>query len=188
MYYTQNRLLRTATRASIVETWTPGAYLDELNSYGNNNIEDSRLSVDERTMVFATVAGNGKWDMNIASRPDTTVPFGNIRPLSELNTSSHDNGASLSADGLTIYFDSDRSGGWNIYQAARMNINDPFGTPQIISSLTGFVGPTITMDGQTMLLTDTDSNWDIYASYIIPEPATILLLGIGGLLLKKPKR
>lgn len=187
MYYTQNELLRTASRVSVVDTWTPGDYLDELNAYGNYNIEDSQLSVDECTIVFASIDSYGNWDMNIATRANTTDPFSNIRPLSELNTEFHDNGASLSADGLSIYFHSDRSGEHNIYLAARASISDLFGTPEVISSLSGFAQPTISMDGQTMLLINPGSNWDIYAS-AIPEPATIVILGIGGLLLGRSKR
>jgi hypothetical protein len=163
MYYTQSRKLRIATRASVDSPWSPGSYIDELNTI--SNVEDCKLSDDERTIVFGALSDIGTWDMYIASRPNKNVPFGNIRNLTELNTISHDNGASLTADGLRIYFYSDRNGQMNVYTAVRSSINEPFGSLEIIPLFTGFCQPRICMDGATMLFVKTRPNWDIYVSY-----------------------
>lgn len=182
MYYTYDSKLRVTTRSSTTSTWSAGQYLTELNTVGR--VEDSRLSADECTIVFQSAPVGGQYDMYIASRSDTSSPFSNIRNLSELNTSFNDGGASLSADGLTIYFGSDRSGQRNVYTATRSSISDLFSLPQVIPTFAGFGAPRISMDGQTMLLWN---NWDVYVS-TIPEPATMALLTLGGLMLRRRMR
>ena len=54
-----------------------------------------------------------------------------------VNSSSLDAGASISADGLSFYFDSDRSGGYgnnDIWVATRETINEPWGEPANLGS------------------------------------------------------
>ena len=64
-------------------------------------------------------------------RANADFTFGeptNLGPT--VNTSRDENGLSISADGLTVYFGSARSGGegdHDIYQATRPTVNEPFG-------------------------------------------------------------
>jgi hypothetical protein len=47
----------------------------------------------------------------VAARADRASPFGTATHVAELSSSSDDWAAALSADGLTIYFSSNRAGG-----------------------------------------------------------------------------
>jgi hypothetical protein len=182
LYFTENWQFEMSTRASTSSPWSAGTALTILNAIGS--VESPHISPDELTIVFDSPNGTGDmggYDMYIATRSNTSSPFGNIRDLSELNSSKNDYGASLSADGLTIYFCSDRSGQVYCYQATRAGKNDPFGNPQQMSFPVGFACPTISADGKTMLL---GTNYDLYVS-TIPEPATLLILSLGGIMLRR---
>jgi len=65
-----------------------------------------------------------------------------------------DSGPSISADGLTLYFHSNRTGGygsWDIYMTTRATKNDPWGPPvnlgAKVNSSSADVGPWISPDG-----------------------------------------
>jgi hypothetical protein len=174
LYYSEHWEFKVSTRASLNAVWSSGQPLSELNVLGS--IEDPKLSAGECSIVFHSPFisdGKGGYDLYTASRPNTSVPFENIRNLSELNTSGDDVSPSLSADGLTIYFTSTQS---LIYKATRSSVNDFFGAPEVMSFPAGFTSA-ISMDGSTMLL---EKNYDLYVS-TIPEPTTLLLLGLGSL-------
>src|SRR5262249_30317000 len=55
--------------------------------------------------------GLGSYDLWLATRASFDEPFGSPIPLAEINSSSNDYSPTLTADGLTIYFSSERSGG-----------------------------------------------------------------------------
>lgn len=54
-------------------------------------------------------AGNG--DVWSATRASTTLPFTNAAPIAEVNGASRETSSAISADGLTLWFGSDRPGG-----------------------------------------------------------------------------
>jgi Tol biopolymer transport system component len=72
------------------------------------------------------------------ARCDPTKPFGAPVALDALNTSSTEDGASLSPDERTIYFGSDRPGGTgksDLYVATRASRDDFFGGPVAIAGV-----------------------------------------------------
>jgi len=182
LYYNSDWSFKMSTRQSVNATWSSGSYITSLNNIGR--VETLKLSSDELTAIFDSPDGpnvKGGYDMYIATRTDKNAPFANIRLLTELNTSAHDNGASITGDGLTIFFQSTRSGQMFCYKATRNSLADAFGTPEQLPFAAGFGIPTISADGKTLLLA---YNNDIYISSI-PEPATMMLLGLGALCLRK---
>lgn len=89
----------------------------------------------------------------------------------DINTTFVDGCASHTADGLTIYFNSDRDGSHEIYTASRSSSSDGFGSPQKlpapINTATGTeVCPTISRSGKSLyfLSSRDDSAGDIVVS------------------------
>jgi len=67
-----------------------------------------------------------------AVRPSPTAPWQLTGLVSELGDGQY---ASISADGLTIYFDSDRTGNREIYKATRSSRGAPFGASSLVTEL-----------------------------------------------------
>ncbi len=72
------------------------------------------VSADGRTMVFSSSRGGGQGDEDlwISSRPRAGAPWGEPANLGPpINTEGRDSTPSVSADGLTLVFQSNRAGG-----------------------------------------------------------------------------
>ncbi len=63
----------------------------------------------------------------VATRSNSNGPFESVSILAEINSSSNDNPGGISSDGLTLYFGSNRSGNFGMYQATRADLSSPFG-------------------------------------------------------------
>jgi Tol biopolymer transport system component len=112
------------------------------------------LSPDQLELYF----NNGTVPIRIsrARRPTVTSPWVVEGVVADLVGSGVDDGyASLSPDGLTIYFESDRGGAIEIYSATRPDLGSPFGTAAAFASAdlgtltTG--DPDISFDGATFV-------------------------------------
>ncbi len=187
MYYTREWRIMFTQRSSIDQPWSAGTVVSEFSTYSYR----SRLTDDELTMVFTKTDGSqGGEDLYIATRPDKISPFGNVRSLSELNTSVSDDAGWISPDGLSIYFESTRNGPCQLFYATRSSINDPFGDVQHLTEFDYDLGPvaepTFCMAAEALFFARREyiSVSDIFVSYI-PEPATMLLLTAGALLLRR---
>jgi hypothetical protein len=166
-------VLRLSQRDSMYEPWPTGVQIPEINSLGW--IESVSLTADELILVFSgrnIAGGQGGRDIWMASRPDTSLPFGNVVNLSELNTSSNDGSASVSPDGLTVFFASDRNGLGQIFTAARPSLDAPFGSPELLSVLdspgSGNSQPALSSDGTALYFTRfyATERTDIWVSYL----------------------
>lgn len=71
----------------------------------------------------------------------------NLGPL--VNSSSGDAQPDLSLDGLSLFFDSDRSGTWEIWMTTRATKDDPWGEP-VNLGLGESGGPSISADGLSL--------------------------------------
>jgi hypothetical protein len=109
-------------------TFTTSAAVSPLNSAGNETF--LRLSNDELTAYFARQ--NPDEVVQVATRPSTTAPFSAPAPLpitgnGTLETTS----PTVTADGLTMYFTSSRTGtlgARDIWRATRTVTTTNFGT------------------------------------------------------------
>lgn len=195
MYYhdeSEGWSIKVSQRASVNDPWPEGTTVN-LDSI-SDPIRPS-LSSNELIMVFDRFDTAGGRNIYMATRPDKNSTFGNIRSLTEINTAAAEADPFLSPDGLSIYYDDIDSGG--IYKATRqsLNDNDPFGNVQRLTFLDmpgrHSYHPAISSDGMAIYFAsslDSLPYADIYVSYNVPEPATLFLLGIGGVLLRRSRR
>ncbi|MBI1785203.1 PD40 domain-containing protein, partial [Candidatus Sumerlaeota bacterium] len=114
---------------------TPANLGSGINS-GTNEVHGC-LSSDQLEIFF--VRSTGVWDSNDlyrATRASTASPFGAAAAVTELNTGSYSESYPyLTADGLRIYFSSDRptSQGDDIWTATRPSVGSPFGAPSRVA-------------------------------------------------------
>jgi Tol biopolymer transport system component len=129
------------------------------------------LSPDGLTLYFCDVPfdlspnGHGGADLWTATRATTYAPWGqraNMGPT--LNTSFDDGTPSISSDGLTLYFSSNRPGGsgaWDLWMTTRLSTSDPWGAPTNLGSPVnrsyGETFPSISTDGLELYF----SEWEV---------------------------
>lgn len=142
-----------ATRASRAAVFGTPVRVPELST---TKREAASSTTDNTTMVFESNR-NGNNDTFLVTRASAAVPWGTPATVASIATTSSDGSPALSADGLELYFDSDRGGDNEIFLATRPTINDPFGPPAAIAEL---AGPTfndsdvwISNDNRTLLFT-----------------------------------
>ena len=119
-----------ATRAAMGEPFSVQRAMVEANS----NFEDNGafVTADRLELFFFSrrPGGAGGRDLWVMRRPTATAVWGGPAPVGELNSSSDDYMPSLTADGLTIFFTSNRiAGGENLWFARRPSRTAPFGAP-----------------------------------------------------------
>jgi hypothetical protein len=142
-----------ATRTDIAQPFTGITVLATLNSSADET--DPFMSADGLRLVFSS-ARVASYDLYETTRPDRTSAFGAPTPIAELNTASDDLSPTLSADGLEMFFSSNRPGGpggFDVYSAHRPAIDQPFGTAQLVSELAtpgDDVNERLSLDGATL--------------------------------------
>lgn len=101
----------------------------------------ARLTPDMKTVFFHAALDGGPAVLHQATRSTVPGTFGNIMPIPGLQTL--DSGApaqaaypTLSNDGLSIYFESNRGGPVRIWYATRANTSAAFGEPVLVDALT----------------------------------------------------
>jgi len=98
------------------------------------------ISADGLTIVFdsARPGGYGQYDLWMATRPTIQDPWGppaNLGPM--INSSAMDYGARMADNGLALYFESDRPGGYgnrDLWVSTRPTTNDLWGPPANLGS------------------------------------------------------
>jgi Tol biopolymer transport system component len=89
------------------------------------------ISPDGLSIMFISNRGTS-FDLFRAGRPALDAPFGGIARISEVNSAAAERSAAWSADGLTLVFSSDRSGGQgshDLWLAHRTTTAAPFDPP-----------------------------------------------------------
>jgi hypothetical protein len=124
-----SRDLYVATRASLADAFTNTQLLANVNSAANDHLP--RLTADALTLVFTSTrsGGPGGADLWTATRDDVALDFDAPVPIEGVNTSADEESGVLSADQLTLVFDSSRSGGLggsDLWSATRSSTSSPF--------------------------------------------------------------
>ncbi len=130
-----------------------------INTTRNDYV--GRLSPDELTIYFASdresdAGGAPGIEIYVATRATTASAFSNPTKVAGVNTDYDEGDPSVSADGLTLYFQSFRSGtDQNIFVASRGSIDASFGDARPVPVNTTFndQDPWITVDGTELWFT-----------------------------------
>jgi hypothetical protein len=115
------------------------------------------ISHDERELFFTTLLPTQIME---ASRASAAASWGNVHTVSELDAGPSDGWPTLSRDGLTIYFESTRTGNGDIYMASRSALGQPFAAPTLVSELSEGPSdtdgdPDLSRDGLTIYMSST---------------------------------
>jgi hypothetical protein len=145
-----------ATRPDRASPFGLGQALPAPVNTGGEGTPD--LSLDGRSLYFysSRSGGAGNRDLYVATRSKDSADFGNVTPLTSLNTPDLDYQPWLSADELSIYFASGPAGSNDIFRATRGSTRDDFGQPQLVSELSSPSdegGLTVSSDGLEVILT-----------------------------------
>jgi beta-lactamase regulating signal transducer with metallopeptidase domain len=155
------------------------------------------ISPDGLTLYFVSNRDNpsqSQLDIYVAQRDLRTNPFGApVRLGSQVNTDFNEGGVEVSSNGLLLLFHSDRDGPsteQDIFYSARFSINEPWGPAQklgpTVNSANSAQGlPSISSEGRFLYYgaTSDPTNFntsDLFVVEIIPEPAAITLMIVGG--------
>jgi predicted secreted protein len=117
-------------------------------------------SADGLSLFFASQRpeGYGGWDLWVAERVTTEDPWEDPANLGlTVNTSSWEMGPSISADGLTLFFQSNRPnghGGQDLWAMARASTTEPWESPvnlgAPVNSADNEVGAGVSVNGTTL--------------------------------------
>ena len=121
------------------------------------------LSEDGLILVFRSDR-SGKSDLYESRRQSVDEPFGEAKPIEEVNTppgtvGSYLTGVGLSSDGLTLLYASNQGGqnrnAHDIFQTLRRDRNSPWEKPadlgQPVNTASGEIAPCLSPDGLTLL-------------------------------------
>ncbi|NQV33989.1 MAG: PD40 domain-containing protein, partial [Phycisphaeraceae bacterium] len=150
------------TRETLDEDWGEPVNLGPtintpVGEWGVSISSDS-LSLYFDTSQSGSVAIDDLW---VATRATTDDNWGNPVSLGPtVNSSADDYSPSISADGLSLYFTSGRSGGsgnYDLWVTTRQTIHDPWGTPvnlgPTVNSSVFDLFPGISVDGLALFFT-----------------------------------
>ena len=162
-----------ATRATVSDPWGEPSNLGPTINTSTDDVASS-MSFDGLVLYFYShirPGGHGLWDIWVSTRPTTNDAWGepvNLGPT--VNSSYSDGSPCISANGLLLFFFSNRPGGFgdqDIYMTRRATIDDDWGIPVNL-------GPTINSPAYDRTAT------------ILPDGSTLFFAssrpgGIGGL-------
>ena len=139
---------------------------------------DVSISVDGLSLYFTSnrPGGSGSYDIWVTTRESVQDPWGepvNLGPI--VNSPDWDHTAFISADGLTLFFSSNRPGGFgavDIWFTTRTTVSDPWTTPEnlgsTINSSAADAAVNISLDGLSLFFNSTRSGGyggqDLYVS------------------------
>jgi hypothetical protein len=130
----QDAPVDTGPACNLANPFSTPTILASLNNGDAGNTRGAHLSVDYLTAYYAYGS-----ELYFAAR---TTPSGDtfmnntlLSSLATVDAALVDNSPTVSSDGLTIYFSSNRSGVPQIYFATRTTITGAFGAPAVVTGL-----------------------------------------------------
>jgi len=155
--------------------------------------DNPTLTADLMEIYFTSDRVSNNGDVWFARRYDTNLPFGNPLPVNEVNTATFETSAAISADGLTLWFGSDRPGGvgsTDIWMSTRPNRLAAWSTPVNVIALNTAAEDIPRPPGQHGLVMPMASERDVtggYRTFLAVRPdinqpfdAMVLVAGLVG--------
>jgi Tol biopolymer transport system component len=150
-----------ATRASVADAFGTPTNVTALSSSDVDSAPE--LSSDGLTVYFHSIrfGGLGATDLYTATRPSLGAAFGTPTLMANVNSSGGDREPTVTADGLTLIFASNRGGGAgaeDLWMATRPDTASPFSAAVNISELnTNYFeqDPAISPDGMSLYFAGT---------------------------------
>ncbi len=150
------------TRATVSDPWGEP---ENLGPAVNSSVWDGEPSIssDELSLYFGSKrsGGYGGADIWVTTRATVSDPWGqaeNLGPI--INTPADDVDVCISADGLSLYIDSFREGGYgssDIWVSTRETLSDPWSEPINLGPTINTYGesaPSISADGLVLFFSD----------------------------------
>lgn len=103
-----------------------------------SHTDNPTLTADLREIYFTTDRVSGNGDVWFATRASADTPFAAPQPVDVVNSGGFETSAAISADGLTLWFGSDRAGGVgaiDVWVAQRSSREAPWSTPVNVVAL-----------------------------------------------------
>ncbi len=169
-------------RPSVDESW--GIYQNLGNTVNSSTFERYPvISADGRELYFTRTSGYDLFDADIwvARRQDEFADFDSVLKLPPNINEGSASAASLSPDGLHLFFSSDRNGGYgaiDIWMSTRADVNSPWRDPvnlgPKINSVDNEWHPWMSLDGGAMYFSRSPnadpSNADNWYASVVAEP------------------
>jgi thioredoxin 1 len=150
-----------SSRATTEDEWGRPVTLRSISSSYYEDHPD--ISPDGLSLYFCSqrLGGYGDSDLWVARRETKDSEWSEPVNLgASINSAHNDTAPCILADGLTLFFDSDRpdgQGSWDIWVSTRQTTNDNWGVPETLSSIVNgpFVDgdPSISSDGRMLFFT-----------------------------------
>lgn len=135
------------------------------------------LTADELEICVesARSGGRGSDDIWCGTRASRSSRFGALVNLGPVNATTSEFAPAFSADGLVLFFTSDRAGTLDLWSATRATRGDTFGTPVVVSALSGSADDVDTslVGGNVYFDSNRSGNWEIYLSEAGGPPARV---------------
>jgi hypothetical protein len=153
-----------STRATIDDEWGTPINLLKINK--PNNDYGGSISFDGLELYFCSwTGGSSGEEIWISRRQSKQADWGTpVKLGSIVNSIYHEEFPMISKDGLELYFNSDRNGGFgnfDIWVSRRARKNDPWGEPtnlgSVVNGSTSETSPFLLSEGLTLLFSEGDS-------------------------------
>lgn len=141
-----------ATRPSRASAWGMPVHVPELSSPA----ADGAATMTDPLVIVLDSDRGGSLDILIAQRSSPTAAFAAPQLVTPLNTTGSEGNPMLTADKLTVYFDSARTGDGELFVATRASPTGAFGPPAQITELGSTSSESdvwISPDGRTLYFT-----------------------------------
>jgi hypothetical protein len=148
----------------------------ELATVGRT--DNPTLTADLLEIYFTSDRAGANGDIWFAKRSDPHAAFGAPSPVTEVNSDSFETSAAISADGLTLWFGSDRGGGvgtTDIWMSNRTDRSAPWSSPVNVVALNTAAEDIPRPPGQhglVMPLASKQGGAPDYRTFLAPRPTT----------------